>query len=272
MQNATMKHRPLTTVILVAALTALSACSTGRVNAPAPVKARNVNMGDTPTPNGYHQVRPGDTLAAISRLYSVSWRDLAAWNNLTNPDVVEIGQVLRVTPPASSAASPAAQSNENSQVVVRPISNSPNSSSAEPAKVAEKVEPEPTPKPTAGAALSLIWPADGPIVSTFDGNVNKGVGIGGTLGSPVVAAADGRVVYAGSGLRGYGNLVIIKHDDQFLTAYAHNQALLVKEDQAIKQGQRIAEMGNSESDVVKLHFEVRQLGKPVNPTAFLPSR
>jgi lipoprotein NlpD len=106
----------------------------------------------------------------------------------------------------------------------------------------------------------------------FDELKNKGVDIAGRAGDPVLAAADGRVVYAGSGLRGYGNLVILKHNNTFLTAYAHNQSLLVKEDQAVKQGQKIAEMGSSDADRVKLHFEIRRLGKPVDPARYLPAR
>lgn len=110
-------------------------------------------------------------------------------------------------------------------------------------------------------------------MASFDEAKNrKGLDIGGAAGDPVIAAADGKVVYAGSGLRGYGNLIIIKHNNTFLTAYAHNQTLLVKEEQSVKQGQKIAEMGNSDTDQVKLHFEVRKLGKPVDPVKHLPSR
>jgi lipoprotein NlpD len=110
------------------------------------------------------------------------------------------------------------------------------------------------------------------VVAQFDEATNKGVGIGGKVGDPVLAAADGRVVYAGAGLRGYGNLIILKHNNTYLTAYAHNQALLVREDQAVRQGQKIAEMGSSDTDRVKLHFEVRRLGKPVDPLSHLPRR
>jgi lipoprotein NlpD len=106
----------------------------------------------------------------------------------------------------------------------------------------------------------------------FDETKNKGLDVAGKAGDPVLAAADGKVVYAGSGLRGYGNLVIIKHNNTFLSAYAHNQALLVREDQAVKRGQTIAQMGNSDADQVKLHFEIRRLGKPVDPVKFLPPR
>jgi lipoprotein NlpD len=106
----------------------------------------------------------------------------------------------------------------------------------------------------------------------FDDAKNKGIDIGGKLGEPVLASADGKVVYAGSGLRGYGNLVILKHNNTYLTAYAHNQTLLVKEDQQVKRGQKIAEMGNSDSDQIKLHFEIRKLGKPVDPSKLLAPR
>jgi lipoprotein NlpD len=137
--------------------------------------------------------------------------------------------------------------------------------------------PAPTPAPAAPVSagadeLNFVWPAQGAVVSTFDETTNKGVSIAGKIGDAVVAAADGRVVYAGAGLRGYGNLIILKHNNTYLTAYAHNQALLVREDQAVRQGQKIAEMGSSDTDRVKLHFEVRRLGKPVDPIGFLPKR
>jgi lipoprotein NlpD len=109
-------------------------------------------------------------------------------------------------------------------------------------------------------------------VTLFDEVKNKGVDIAARAGDPVLAAADGRVVYAGAGLRGYGNLIIVKHNNTYLTAYAHNQTLLVKEDQMVRQGQKIAEMGSSDADRVKLHFEIRRQGKPVDPLRYLPPR
>jgi lipoprotein NlpD len=117
-----------------------------------------------------------------------------------------------------------------------------------------------------------MWPASGAVASGFEEGKTKGLAITGKSGDPVVAAADGRVVYAGSGLRGYGNLVIVKHNNTYLTAYAHNQALLVKEDQVVRRGQRIAEMGSSDADRVQLHFEIRRQGKPVDPARLLPPR
>ncbi|WP_410199711.1 murein hydrolase activator EnvC family protein, partial [Burkholderia cenocepacia] len=118
--------------------------------------------------------------------------------------------------------------------------------------------------------VTFAWPARGPVLNGFDDAKNKGVNIGGTAGEAVKAAADGRVVYSGNGLRGYGNLIIIKHDATYLTAYAHNRALMVKEGDAVTKGQKIAEMGNSDADRVMLHFEVRRQGKPVDPLKYLP--
>ncbi|MFM8766385.1 MAG: peptidoglycan DD-metalloendopeptidase family protein, partial [Rubrivivax sp.] len=117
------------------------------------------------------------------------------------------------------------------------------------------------------------WPASGPVLANFDETRNvKGLAIGGKAGDAVLAAADGRVVYAGSGLRGYGNLVIVKHNNVYLTAYAHNQTLLVKEDQAVRKGQKIAEMGSTDAERVQLHFEIRRQGRPVDPARMLPPR
>ena len=133
--------------------------------------------------------------------------------------------------------------------------------------------PNPTPAPGSDDDIAWIWPTHGgPLLAGFDEAKNKGVDIGGKAGDPVLAAADGRVVYAGAGLRGYGNLVILKHNNTYLTAYAHNQTLLVKEDQTVRKGQKIAEMGSSDADRVKLHFEIRRQGKPVDPTKYLPPR
>ena len=120
--------------------------------------------------------------------------------------------------------------------------------------------------------LGWIWPAAGAVLAGFDEVKNKGLDIAGVAGEAVLAAADGRVVYVGAGLRGYGNLIILKHNNTYLTAYAHNQSLLVKEDQSVRKGQKIAEMGSSDADRVKLHFEVRRQGKPVDPAKYLPAR
>ena len=149
----------------------------------------------------------------------------------------------------------------------------------EPAVVARaepRPEPKPEPKPAPAAdeeddRLEWLWPANGKIVTGFSDTANlKGIDIAGKAGQPVIASAAGKVVYAGTGLRGYGKLVIVKHNNTFLSAYAHNKDLLVKEGQQVTRGQKIAEMGNTDSDEVKLHFEIRKLGKPVDPIKYLP--
>lgn len=214
---------------------------------------------------GYYTVQRGDTLTRIALDHGHSWRDLASWNNLPNAHLIEVGQVLRVAPPGATV--------EASGVVVQPMGGS--------AEVATASKPAaaPAPAPTSASApsandegLGFAWPATGTVVAGFDEAKNKGLDIAGKAGDPVLAAADGQVVYAGAGLRGYGNLIILKHNNTFLTAYAHNQALLVKEDQKVRKGQKIAEMGKTDADRVKLHFEIRRQGKPVDPAKYLPAR
>ena len=240
---------------------------------------------------GYYTVKPGDTLIRIGLETGQGWKDIARWNNLENPNLIEVGQVLRVTstvpaPPSAAAAAVAADTG----VVTRPVA----SSSVAPASAASAASapkaPVSAPASTASAAsapaaapaaspaaagdeeVAFIWPASGALLAGFDEVRNKGYDIAGKAGDPVLAAADGRVVYAGAGLRGYGNLIILKHNNTFLTAYAHNQALLVKEDQTVRRGQKIAEMGNTDADRVKLHFEIRRQGKPVDPARYLAAR
>lgn len=221
---------------------------------------------------GYYTVRQGDTLIRIALEQGQNWRDIVRWNAIDNPNVIEAGQVLRVAPPpetvvtravptpaiAASASSPAASSASAASTAPRPAASTP---------VAAPSLPAATPEDD----IAWAWPAPGnnSVLATFDEVKNKGLDIAGKAGDPVLAAADGRVVYAGAGLRGYGNLLILKHNNVYLTAYAHNQTLLVKEDQAVRKGQKIAEMGASDTDRVKLHFEIRWQGKPVDPSKFL---
>ena len=221
---------------------------------------------------GYYTVKPGDTLARIGLEAGQSYREIARWNGLDNPNRIEAGQVIRVVPPGQS----------DDVVVTKPVASGKIMAAPLPAAGASAAVPArpvtPTPVAIAAPAVSdeditFIWPAKGEIVTGFDEAKNrKGVDVGGVAGDPVLAAADGEVVYAGAGLRGYGNLIILKHNKTYLSAYAHNQSLLVKEGSSVRQGQKIAEMGNSDADQVKLHFEVRKLGKPVDPTKYLPAR
>ena len=281
-------------VVLAASLLAGCASSPHR---PAPVEDRSAGVsvpaapitGETlpkPPPGvenlgkpGYYAVRPGDTLIRIALDSGQNWRDIARWNNIDNPNVIEVGQVLRVIPPAGSTevavARPVAPS------VVVPGNGAPATAASSPrapsaAPPVASLPPPSLPPPSAGHDdIAWTWPtnsADAVILAGFDEQRNKGLDIAGKPGDPVLATADGRVVYAGAGLRGYGNLIILKHNNTFLSAYAHNQVLLVKEDQTVRKGQKIAEMGSSDADRVKLHFEIRRQGKPVDPAKYLPPR
>lgn len=297
-------------------------------------------------PGQFHTIRRGDTLYSIAQMYSIDLRELVAWNRIVDPNLIQIDQVLRLTPPERGSASPdgALAMPVQSGVVEQrtlatqpstglgspavassaPVSSAPllagpsgerrpfsdatltemtrgsrtgtavsassspppsSALSASPAlpappassmlPVAPAAPPALAPTPPAAAVDGGIpwrWPASGRVIDGFSEGRNKGIDIAGREGDPVFASADGRVVYAGNGLRGYGNLVIVKHNDEFLSAYAHNRALLVKQDQAVRQGQRIAEMGDSDSERVMLHFEIRREGKPVDPMHYLPPR
>lgn len=225
---------------------------------------------------GYYTVKPGDTLIRIGLETGQSWKDVARWNSLENANLIEIGQVLRVVPPTVTVAAAATTSASESSggVVTRSVSTTVVAPAAPSAT--KPVTPATVPAAPAASAgeddVNFIWPSSGTLLAGFDEARNKGYDIGGKAGDPVLAAAEGRVVYAGAGLRGYGNLIILKHNNTFLTAYAHNQSLLVKEDQAVRRGQKIAEMGSTDADRVKLHFEIRRQGKPVDPVRYLPSR
>ncbi len=258
-------------------LLVLAAC-TSSPRAPAPVETRGSSPKVSAQPvspsaetvkampgsenagkPGFYTVQRGDTLTRIALDHGHSWRDLASWNSLPNAHLIEVGQVLRVASPTATV--------EASGVVVQPMGGS--------AEVGTAAKPAaaPTPAPSANdEGLGFAWPASGSVIGGFDEAKNKGLDIGGKAGDPVQAAADGQVVYAGAGLRGYGNLIILKHNNTFLTAYAHNQALMVKEDQKVRKGQKIAEMGKTDADRVKLHFEIRRQGKPVDPAKYLPAR
>jgi lipoprotein NlpD len=291
-------------LVCVAAALGLAGCGSSPLNR-APVEDRNasaaklavVTQAVKPAPGfdnagkpGYYTVKPGDTLIRIGLENGQSPKDIARWSALENPNKIEVGQILRVLPPvagetAAVAVTKPVTSSTTSTTPIAPASGAAASATAAsaPAKAASSPAAAPaapvTPVAAAGTAvagsdddLGWIWPAKGAVVAEFDEVKNKGIDIGGTAGEPVLAAAEGKVVYAGAGLRGYGNLVILKHNNTFLSAYAHNQSLMVKEDQTVKKGQKIAEMGNSDADRVKLHFEVRRQGKPVDPSKYLPAR
>jgi lipoprotein NlpD len=231
---------------------------------------------------GYYTVKSGDTLIRIGLDNGQNWKDLVRWNNLDNPNLIEVGQVLRVVPPgADPSVATSRPVPTTPRVESRPVATAPPASAVAAAPVSlATAAPTPAPTPTPALApprdadddITWSWPVASAVSTPFDEARNKGLVFRGKPGDPVLAAADGRVVYAGSGLRGYGNLVILKHNATYLTAYAHNQTLLVKDDQTVKRGQKIAEMGSTDADSVQLHFEIRKQGKPVDPARLLPAR
>jgi lipoprotein NlpD len=239
-----------------------------------------------PAADGTYKVQPGDTLRSIAAAFGRDVKDLARWNNIDDPSRIRVGQTLRVVPPGTETAA-ALPVTPTGPATTRPLeatAGSPGTTAPPAAAPAPASSPQaaPTPgpvaaipesKPQPGASTSdWIWPVNGRVIDKFDEKRNKGIGIAGKEGDPVVASADGTVVYSGSGLRGYGNLVILKHSDDFISAYAHNRQILVKQGQTVKRGQRIAEVGRSDATEPKLHFEIRRQGKPVDPLAYLPPR
>lgn len=286
----------------------LAACAS---KSPAPVEDRSASLKRTAAAAGpgYHTVQPRETLYSIALEYGQDYRDIAAWNNIADPNRIMVGQVLRVQPPSASEtsaapvvapvaagapveqrpldagpAAPAGEVKREPRVNKQPYSDAAWAQAQGSAQPAKSSEPRPEAAPAVAVAsvagdaagerrvdgVLWSWPAQGRIVGNFA--QTKGIDIAGKAGDPVLAAAEGKVVYAGSGLRGYGQLVIVKHDATYLSAYAHNQKILVKEGQSVKRGQKIAEMGKTDSDTVKLHFEVRRQGKPVEPLDYLPGR
>jgi lipoprotein NlpD len=222
-------------------------------------------------PKGHYIVQRGDTLFRIAQDAGQSVDDLVAWNNLANPDDIKVDQVLRVIPPENAPKTQTASVSAPSGVEVRP-SESPSSAAN---KTETPTAETSTPSSTNDGrvvidGITWVWPTEGTILHPYSPS-RKGIAIAGQLGQAVVAAGSGTVLYASS-VRGYGNLVIVKHSSTLLSAYAHNKTILVKEGQSVTQGQKIAEMGDSDTDQVKLHFEIRQQGKPVDPTKYLPSR
>ena len=288
----------------------LSGCGTTGVQAPVVERHPSSSSAAASDPRdrdpAYYTVKRGDTLLRIALEHGQNYRDLVAWNDLSNPNDIKVDQVLRVLPPNGDTGGA-----QTSAIVMPPVTEIKPAAPVVPKKTGPRgekraysdatlaelradggsadVKPAPAPAavvaaaPAAAAAapaaaapgdekISWMWPSEGKVIGTFDEGKNKGVDIAGKAGQQVVAAGAGKVMYAGSGIRGYGNLVIVKHSNSLLSAYAHNRSILVKEGQNVNKGQSIAEMGDSDADRVKLHFEIRQQGKPVDPSKFLPNR
>lgn len=243
----------------------------------------------------FYTVKAGDTLYSIALEFGLDYRELATWNGI-DPARLRTGQQLRLSPPKGVVASPLR--GPAGAVEARPLDGSSGKAVASGVKTEPrgirvpytdqaysqmanaKVEapagkPETASDGTAAKPkdvddIDWIWPVSGKIISPFKDAASKGIGIAGKMGQPIVAAGAGRVIFSGTGIRGLGKLIVIKHNEKFLSVYAHNRELLVKEGQAVARGQKIAEMGNTDSDQVKLHFEIRRLGKPVDPAELLP--
>jgi lipoprotein NlpD len=301
-------------------LALLAGCA--QFQAPSPIESRKVGAAKpadqrtasgraladlAPVPDGFYRVRRGDTLVGIALEHGVGWRDLSQWNQIENPNLIDVGQVLRVREPKSeqpASSNTLAQSepiqSRPSTMQIRPLEGRPVASGMSQPATANETITEVAPSTQAGApaipaadptvvasaptslpdqaATPLVtnlrwgWPANGQVITGFSDGGSKGIAIAGAPGEAVFSAEQGRVVYSGNGLRGYGNLVIVKHPDDFITAYAHNRSILVKEGQTVKRGQKIAELGMSDADKPMLHFEVRRGGKPIDPMSVLPSR
>ncbi len=264
----------------------VSACRTS----PAPADKR-LTSGSSyqSTKDGHYRVRKGDSLHAIAFNFGLDWRDIAGWNHIRSPYLIYPDQELRLTPPrhyksssAKSGSSPKiAQSGKHS------ASHSPASSRKSSGKSATTTTALKTPQAstktnnsrssssgTGSDPSKWIWPSSGRIISSFkaDDPSRKGIDIGGKEGQPILATAAGKVVYSGSGLIAYGELIIIKHSDRFLSAYAHNRKRLVVEGQKVEAGTKIAEMGRNDRNQVLLHFEIRFNGQPRDPLSYLPRR
>ncbi|HVR92711.1 MAG TPA: peptidoglycan DD-metalloendopeptidase family protein [Casimicrobiaceae bacterium] len=336
----------------VAAALVLAGCMT---RPPAPVDERGPPIFFPPpsppppaavarepeAPPRLYTVRRGETLAQIALEQGLDYRELAVWNNIENPNVIRVGQVLVLSPPGQAGTGPGgvvtaplvtapsiAPSNEARALMTSPGRGNTPTFKTEPRAmklpysdqalaqlerppISIAAPPAPATAPATAAAppasatappasatapastniakatpsrpesarvpeiddakLDWAWPTSGKVIKGFsEGSNLKGIDIGGKAGQPVLASAAGRVVYAGAGLRGYGKLVIVKHNNTYLSAYAHNREILVKEGQQVSKGQKIGEMGDTDADQVKLHFEIRRLGKPIDPAKFLP--
>lgn len=264
----------LTRISLSALLIALSVShyGCGTRMGPAPVVDRTSGSSYDPVAPGYYRIKRGDTLLRIALDHGQSHRELADWNNISDPNVIEVGQVIRVESPKGSRSMVSKAEVKQEKPADKKTLNTAQQDKLKQENPSQEKLSQEKPKQSLATdtGIRLSWPSKGEVIERFDEGKNKGIGIAGKSGDSVQSAADGKVVYAGNSLRGYGNLVIVKHDNTYLTAYAHNKTLLVKEGDVVKKAQKIAEMGNTDSDRVKLHFELRKNGKPVDPSAYLP--
>jgi lipoprotein NlpD len=296
-------------VVLVAVMAVAAGCATRRTPAPvfdarAPKAVASKSMTPSSLPRALesprssenlYTVKRGDTLYSIALEHGADYRELSQWNGVDDPARLRVGQQLRVRAPAAVASAEAAAAPAGAPVQVgparilgrvesRPLESLPPLPARAPAKselarmqVVPKPEPVKSATPTLAKAdapvpglAQFIWPAKGKVLAEFAEPRRKGIDIDGKPGDPIVAAAPGRVTYIGSGIPGMGKLVVLKHDNGFITVYAHNRNILVKEQQAVARGQRIAELGSTDSERPKLHFQIRKGAAAVDPLLYLP--
>jgi lipoprotein NlpD len=243
----------------------LSACATRRGPAPvvdrrAPAVPAQKSEAAKPAPasEAFYTVKRGDTLYSIALDHGADYREVAQWNTLDDPTRIRVGQVLRVKPPEERAGAQVSSVRVPGRIEARPLDSKPVESPKPPSAVIETKDAQ------------FIWPVKGRVLSGFGEPRNKGIDIDAKVGDPVLAAAAGRVTYTGSGIQGMGKLVVIKHDNGFITVYAHNKEILVKEQQSVTRGQKIAEIGSTDAERPKLHFQIRKGAAPVDPLLYLP--
>lgn len=265
-------------IVLPSCLLILLAACNNRFD-PAPVVSLNTTVAKqnnlTEISGSTYKVQKGDTLFAVAFYSGNDYRDIAKYNNIESPFSIYPGQILRLTPPSNNKLANKNRDKKpkpiaNTKVVVDPNKTQEYGKREHQEKSKQSIKPSHNPN----NSVAWIWPAAGESTSAVVGSdgSNRGVDIKGRLRSPIYAAASGKVVYAGNALKGYGNLVIIKHNNDLLSAYAHNDTILVSEQTYVKQGQDIATMGRTDASEVMLHFEIRRKGKSLDPFKFLPTR
>jgi lipoprotein NlpD len=253
----------LKSIALAAACVILAGCGTPQKPAPV-VDRKQPARASKPTPAapkpapGTYVVKKGDTLYSIALEHGADYREVAQWSGLNDPTKINVGQVLRVTPPEESRVQ-VGKAKLPERGEARPLDLPPPKTQAKP------------PPPVKEPAGDFIWPARGKVIAGFAEPRRKGIDIDAKLGDPVLAAAAGRVTYTGTGIPGLGKLVVIKHDNGFITVYAHNRDVLVQEQQAVRRGQKIAEVGSTDADRPKLHFQIRKGSAAVDPMRYLPA-
>ncbi len=233
----------------------------------APVNDLNSSASTSVATARTYTVKPGDTLTKISRSTGVDENTIKRLNKISDPRKIYAGLILKLSDGSESAAAPSGPTAipASTKAEARPLDQSGATNTT------TSTEPSPPSRATDAGVINWGWPAQGKVIQGYTANT-KGIDIAGNAGDPVIAAANGTVMYSGNGVRGLGNLIIVDHDNGFITAYAHNRALLVKTGQKVKKGAKIAEMGQSDASSVKLHFEVRRQGTPVDPMQYLPPK